>query len=109
MHALVTGIICSSYLLLTERDTDDPQVTIVKSVGIYGGIISVSLFWFAGYQMCYLGVKNIATNEEIRVRWNAHGRNQKYVEIYKNESSNYEKFKHHVFGELPESRLHKQA
>ena len=80
-------------------------MTIVKCVGIYGGIISLSLFGFAAYQIMHLAVRNVASNEEIRDRWNAHPRNKPKVDIYKQESTCWQKAKYFLFSKLPESHL----
>ena len=76
LHALVTFFICIGYMLETKKGKNDTGVVIVKCVCVYGGVISLSLFGFAGYQLLFLGLKNIAGNEEIRDRWNAHPRNR---------------------------------
>jgi len=45
---------------------------------------------------CY----NIASNEDIRHRWNGHQRNEKSVEIYNKESGCLGKLSHIFFGKV---------
>ena len=104
-HGLVTFFVCLGYLIETKQKQDALQVTIAKCVGIYGGIISISLFGFAFYQLLYLGIKNVASNEEIRDRWNAHPRNKAKVTIFNEDSTIWQKAKYYLFSNLPESRL----
>ena len=82
---------------------------IANCVGIYGGIIALSLFGFAAHQLFQLGLANWAGNEEIRQKWNAAPKNKESAEIYKRDSGCLAKCKYHLFGKLPESRLHKYS
>jgi hypothetical protein len=53
-----------------------------KAVSIYSAFIFLMLFSFGMYQIWSLGVKNIASNEEIRERWNGNGTNKPFKNIY---------------------------
>lgn len=76
---------------------------------MYGGIISISLFGFATYQILYLALGNIASNESIRDRWNAHPQNKQNVKIFSDKSTKWQKLKYFLFSELPASRLYAYA
>jgi hypothetical protein len=48
---------------------------------------------------------NIASNEDIRRRWNGHTKNQSFVLIYKIETTLLERINHILFGKMPPSKL----
>lgn len=57
-----------------------------KSLFIYSSIIALGLLTFATYQTCSLGLGNVASNEDIRHRWNGHRRNRKAVKTFRKEA-----------------------
>lgn len=58
------------------------------------------LFSFAMYMIFTLGVKNIASNEEIRERWNGNLSNEPFKNIYENESTFSQKAFNFLFGDV---------
>jgi len=79
LHAFVTAAICSAYYLQVTIDIDvwDYDRAIERNmgmmsagVGLYAGIIGMTLFFFWLYSMC-LWSDNITSNENLRTRWNA--------------------------------------
>ena len=52
---------------------------LINSIGLYSLAILILLYWFASFQMCYLGQSNMASNENIRKRWNGDPQNFKYT------------------------------
>ena len=57
-----------------------------KALFIYTSIIALSLLIFCSYQACSLGLSNVASNEDIRHRWNGHRRNRKAVKAYRKDA-----------------------
>ena len=55
---------------------------VCKGLMIYTSCIALTLISFSGYQLFGLGISNIASNEEIRYRWNGHQSNEESVKIY---------------------------
>ena len=112
-HALVTGGICLTGLLVNMDQSHEDKLIIydmsVKCICCYTAIIALALFGFFFYQFCYLALNNIASNEEIRHRWNGNPRNSDRVSIYRDEASCSERFYQFMFSPLPESNLHKWA
>ena len=53
---------------------------------IYTSIIALCLLTFCTYQSCSLGLSNVASNEDIRHRWNGHRRNRKAVKAYRRDA-----------------------
>ena len=87
MLALVTVAIVG-YVMFTCTDqfNDDNNIAlsaIAKAVFTYAAIIALSLLSFFLFQTCSLGMKNIASNEDIRHRWNGHHRNNKAIRAFK--------------------------
>jgi hypothetical protein len=80
---------------------------VTKGILVYTGVISLSLFSFALYQCCCLGLDNTASNEDIRRRWNGHNANRSSTAIFKNEATLNEKLGHFLCSELPDSKLDK--
>ena len=58
-------------------------------------------------------MKNVASNEDIRHRWNGHRRNRKAVKLYKKEAGCCGRFAYLLFGDVDQvqgrSRLQKYA
>ena len=71
------------------------------------------LVTFCVYQTCGLGMKNVASNEDIRHRWNGHRRNRKAVKLYKKEAGCCGRLAYILFGDVDQvqgrSRLQKYA
>ena len=78
-------------------------------MALYTGIIALALYGFFLYQFCYLVKNNIASNEEIRGRWNGHPRNESEARHYKNDVGCGEKFWHFMYGPMPPSKLDKMC
>jgi len=79
LHAFVTAAICSAYYFQVTYEIDvwDYDRAIERNmgmmsagVGLYAGIIGMTLFFFWLYSMC-LWSDNITSNENLRTRWNA--------------------------------------
>lgn len=110
-HALVTFLICLYCVYTLDSSKSDDFFFNVTQEGllVYTGIISFSLYSFALTQMCGNNLPNMATNEQLRERWNAHDRNKEFVNIYKSRSSCIQKMKFFLCSKLEESRLEKLA
>lgn len=78
-----------------------------KAVAGYTALIALLLYSFFLYQFCYLADSNIASNEEIRNRWNGAIKNKKSASHYMKDVGKFEKFCHFMYGPMPESRLQK--
>ena len=110
LHALVTFIIClSSFMVNNNILEDDVTGLITKAVCVYGGIIFLALLIFASFQIFFLGIRNLASNEDIRHRWNGHNNNSKYVKIFSEQSSCFGKIYHYLFAPVQPSNLQKYA
>ena len=110
-HALVTLIV--ALVLLFKSDTmtnikQEHKIMLMFTL-FYTAFIAVLLYWFSSYQLFYLGISNIASNEEIRERWNAQRMNVKYRKIYQDDLDWSTRAKHHIFGDLGTNRLDKLA
>lgn len=57
-----------------------------KALFIYTSIIALCLLTFCTYQACSLGLSNVASNEDIRHRWNGHRRNRKAVKAFRRDA-----------------------
>ena len=83
LHALVTFLICVIAFAYTDNFNDESITGLIsKGVLVYGGAIFVVLFCFAIYQVFYLGTRNVASNEELRNRWNGSNANEAKAQIY---------------------------
>ena len=51
--------------------------TVSMGVGLYGGIIGITLACFSAYSICLMK-DNITSNENLRTRWNS--KHAKYLE-----------------------------
>jgi hypothetical protein len=74
-----------------------------KGLIIYTGVIGVGLYIFLLYYMCGLTSNNVASNEDLRLRWNGSRLNEHNVAIYRDKSSRCHKFRLFVNGELNHS------
>lgn len=109
-HALCTFAIAITAFLYAMNDGRAAMEQLFSQcIALYTGIIALSLYGFFLYQFCYLVRNNIASNEEIRGRWNGHPKNEAEARIYKDDAGCWDKFNHFVYGPLPESKLHKFA
>jgi hypothetical protein len=72
----------------------------VKTTTIYAGLFSMCMTAFCLYQVCALGMKNTASNEDIRHRWNGHRRNKKAVKNYRKESGCCGRFAYLLYGDV---------
>merc|ERR1712070_103267 len=78
-----------------------------KGVMVYTACISLMLFCFSFFQICGLGLANMASNEDIRNRWNGNPNNEEDVKIFSDQCSLIDKIKYMFLSELPESKLDK--
>lgn len=81
--AMTTAGICITIMVTcVDQINDENQFTyssITKTLLIYGSLVALCLFCFFLFQYCSLGLKNIASNEDIRHRWNGNHKNVKSV------------------------------
>ncbi len=79
IHAFATAAICSIYFLNVTYEIDQFDFDramernlgmMSAGVGLYAGIIGLTLFCFWIYSMC-LWSDNITSNENLRTRWHA--------------------------------------
>ena len=86
---------------------------VTKTLAIYGGLVAICLTTFCIYQVTGLSLRNIASNEDIRHRWNGHRRNKKMMKIYKKEAGCCKRLAYILFGNVDqvqsESKLQKYA
>ena len=108
LHALATFLICllSFYTLGNFSNSDIPNL-ITKGLLVYGASIFIVLFIFALYQILYLGIRNVASNEDLRNRWNGAKENEEAAQIYKDKSSCFERANYFLFSESIDSKLQK--
>lgn len=98
-------VLCLVYLL--SNDPDDLQLIVCKVLIIYTALIGVTLISFFLYDVCCLNLNNIASNENIRSRWNGHPSNQSAVSIYQDRASCWQRLMFFWDGKLShKSRLH---
>ena len=76
-----------------------------RSIMVYTGIIGCVLFAFSLFQIFFLGIKNIASNEDIRSRWNGSSCNEQSSKIFRDDCSVLDKVKHMFWSDLPYSKL----
>jgi palmitoyltransferase ZDHHC9/14/18 len=111
LHALV--ICVTSVVIFINYPTNGIQdigPMLAKGIIVYSGIISVALFIFFIYQLCFLVLINQATNENLRDRWNGHPSNKAKSGIYSDQSSCCQKIYHYFWGDLNhDSRLETYA
>lgn len=106
LHALVTALIClMSFMMSDNLIEDDLQGLATKGVCVYGFVICLSLLVFASFQLFYLGIRNIASNEDIRRRWNGSNANSKAIRIYQNKSSCLGRARHYLYAPAQPSNL----
>jgi len=90
MHGLVTFSICLTMEILCSSCWKDPNQAFyaytMRTILIYSAFVGGCLLTFASYQVCSLGLRNVASNEDIRHRWNGHKRNRRYAKLYRKES-----------------------
>ena len=82
----VTGYVIFACSAQMEDETQLFWQILAKCVFSYGAIIALGLYAFFLHQLCGLGMRNKASNEDIRHRWNGHYRNAKAVKIFKKEA-----------------------
>lgn len=79
VHAVATAIICSVYFLNVTNKIDafEPEREVERNmglmsigVGLYAGVIGLTLFCFFLYSLSLMN-DNITSNENLRTRWNA--------------------------------------
>ena len=81
----------------------------VKALLVYTLVISLALYIFGAYQLCGLGLDNIASNEDIRGRWNGNRNNKKNIRIFYRKSSCCSKLRFQLFSKISESKVQKYA
>jgi len=81
--ALTTVGICVTIMVTcVDQIADDAFFTyssITKTLLIYGSLVSFCLFVFFLHQYCSLGLRNVASNEDIRHRWNGNHKNVTHI------------------------------
>ena len=79
LHAFITAGICTTYftqvtLTIDEFDfqrSDERLLGLLSiAVGLYAGVIGLTLLCFAIYSLCLM-CKNVTSNENLRTRWHA--------------------------------------
>ena len=87
MHAIVTlTICCVAFDIAADQIEKDLVYSVVCRVLVaYTGLVTICLGSFCAYQITGLSLRNIASNEDIRHRWNGHRRNKKHMKIFKKE------------------------
>jgi hypothetical protein len=98
LHALTTMIICG---IAIDRSPSSRSMgeenfysASVKALLVYTLVIAIALSIFGAYQLCGLGMDNLASNEEIRGRWNGNRHNRSHVVNFRYESSCWQKISH---------------
>lgn len=117
MHALTIVILSIIIMYATPAQMADENqffyTFTVKVVTIDAALFSLCLVTFCIYQIFALGLNNVASNEDIRHRWNGHRRNKKAVKLYKKEAGCCGRFAYLLFGDVDSvqgrSRLQKYA
>jgi len=74
-----------------------------KTVVIYAALFALSLSSFCVYQICALGMKNVASNEDIRHRWNGHRRNKRAAKIFRKEAGCCGRLAYVLFGDVDQT------
>ena len=109
LHAMFTAGICLLSFIMSpdDRNEDTYYYTdmATKSDCVYGSIISISLMIFALFQILYLSVRNIASNEDIRYRWNGASDNANAVALYAKKSSWLAKTRYFLCSKTPPSKI----
>lgn len=110
-HALMTFIVGLVLVVKTDyfAGLDQDHSILLGFTVLYTLVIIVLLYWFSAYQLFYLGLSNIASNEEIRDRWNAQRMNVPFRKLYLHETPWTARAKQHLFGKLAPSRLDQYA
>ena len=109
IHAFVVFSICVtsfiSYGWRSQEMNDTIYGVVTKANMFYTALIGVTLFLFSLFQLFNLGIKNKASNEDIRSRWNGSACNESQVEIFKDNCSLLDKIKFIFYSEQTESKL----
>lgn len=74
-----------------------------KTVVIFSALFALSLTSFCTYQICALGMKNVASNEDIRHRWNGHRRNKRAAKIFRKEAGCCGRLSYVLFGDVDQT------
>ena len=86
VHAFITCGICSVYFMKVTYNIDTWDIdrymertfgTISIAVGLYAGVIGLTLACFSIYSICLMK-DNVTSNENLRTRWNA--KHTRYLE-----------------------------
>lgn len=115
--ALCTAIICLVAIFTCSRQYNNPDhilfSALTKGLLVYTSVISLALLLFWTYQVSALGIYNIASNEDIRHRWNGHGKNKTAVKAYRKSSGCCSRLAYMMYGDVEkvngESKLHRYA
>ena len=75
-------------------------VGLTKGLLVYTSIIGVSLLLFWTYQVSVLSVYNITSNEDIRHRWNGHGRNRTSMKTYRKQTRCCTRLAYTMYGDI---------
>ena len=102
-HALITFIVCVILCVACSDQfkREEPFGYVTKGVLIYTIIIALTLYGFFAFQIGTLGLENIASNEDLRHRWNGNPKNKGYVAYYKDRSSVCSKALYYLTSDLP--------
>ena len=86
VHAFITCGICAIYFMKLTYNIDTWDIdryiertfgTISAAVGLYAGVIGLTLACFSIYSICLMK-DNVTSNENLRTRWNA--KHSRYLE-----------------------------
>ena len=94
-------ICCIAFDVATPQMEEDLFYSVVtKTVAVYGGLVAICISTFCIYQVTGLSLRNVASNEDIRHRWNGHRRNKKMMKIYKKEAGCCKRLAYILFGNV---------
>jgi palmitoyltransferase ZDHHC9/14/18 len=94
-------ICCIAFDVATTQMEEDLFYSVVtKTVAVYGGLVAICISTFCIYQVTGLSLRNVASNEDIRHRWNGHRRNKKMMKIYKKEAGCCKRLAYILFGNV---------
>jgi len=89
------------------------MVALTKGLLVYTSVIALALLLFWTYQTSALGIYNITSNEDIRHRWNGHGKNKTAVKAYRKNSGCCSRLAYLMYGDVEKvngtSKLHRYA
>ena len=110
-HALVTCLICIICYCTTPQAKNDKgaYAYILKGIFLYTAFVALALFIFFLYQFTSLNLNNLASNEDLRSRWNGNKKNKDKVQLYKNRTTCCSRAAYFLSGDGAPSRVEKYA